>query len=162
MTDMNDPGQSDVHGAVDPAYGSAVCGSVEIIQQLTRIGADGDAYRKALEECKKLLADSPCKGPSCNACDVTYIRRYDSGGTPLSLEFKLAVARPCSTCCKGRSSEPTIYRSSGDGIPQNSKVEIPQIGVIPPIYSYKEKCLFSWLFGERKVYFGLESECYDM
>jgi hypothetical protein len=133
-----------------------VGGAAVIAADLARFGADGKARRIAIAECEKMLSNSKCTGILCNSCDVSYMRRYNRGGTPLSREFKYAVARPCLKCTDSRP--PGIYESTGDGFPAGTRVAYPAAGRNPPIYENQKASFLRRIFGNYYT-FTIENEC---
>ena len=136
--------------------GDAAAGAALVASNLTRFGADGSARAIAILECKKLLLDTPCTGILCNSCDVSYVRRFDPGGTPLSREFTLAIGRPCSSCQSDR--EDGIYSTAGPGFPAGTQKALPAFGSQPAIYENKKAGWWESFFG-RHYTFTIENEC---
>lgn len=131
---------------------NAIVGGVLKIQQWSREGADRSAEDAARTKCKEMLANSKCKGISCpNSCDVTYIRRFDPGGTSLGREFKVAIPRPCLSCMDPRPSRSGYSPIGGDGLPPGTKEIVPVTGLEPPIYGDKDNNTFN-----------IESDCLNI
>jgi RHS repeat-associated protein len=132
--------------------GDAVAGAAEITANLVRIGADDAAEDNARTECEKILASTPCKGALCpNSCRVSYIRHSNPSNVPLSRIFKYAVARPCKSCAQSDDPGASISSTGGPGFPPGTKIKVPQVGVIPPIYTDSVNNSFS-----------VENDCLDI
>jgi hypothetical protein len=133
---------------------SAAAEAAQVTANFIRGQVDDAAENDARTECEKLLANTPCKGALCpNSCRVSYIRHNNPTGVPLGRIFKYAVPRSCKSCAQ--SDDPAsghgASAAGGPGFPPGTKVKVPQVGVIPPIYTDSDNNSFA-----------VENDCLDI
>jgi RHS repeat-associated protein len=131
---------------------SAAAAAAQAAANILRNAADDAAENDARTECEKLLAGTPCKEALCpNSCRVSYIRHYNPSSIPLSRIFKYAVARPCKSCAQSDDPGSSMSAAGGPGFPSGTRVKVPQVGVIPPIYTDSDNNSFA-----------IENDCLDI
>ena len=141
--------------------GSAAVGVAEYGVRVMRRLLDNEAYGLAKKECERMLLNSSCKGPLCNSCDVSYMRRLNPGGTPLGREFAQAIARPCLKCSDPRP-ESGISGTGGPGFPPGMTLKIPASGVWPAYYVNVEEPWYLRAFWSSQFWFTVETECIEL
>ena len=143
------------------AFGNAVILLFQYGGRVAKDLANDQAFENAVQECKKLLANSPCTGDRCNSCDITYMVRdspaIPAGGGNGVREFAKATARPCLKCWEPRP--PGLWPQGGPGLPPQMKLKHKAIGVLPDYYVNIEEPWWKRVLWSEQFWFTIEYEC---